>query len=112
MRKVFRQENDIDCDHELRAWRGERMITTLSSALNQDQYRVIVGLSRPGWLQDECRRLNVETRVIPLRGPFHVQWLKTCFDLIRSEKSPSFTRMNLVPSCMDGLLPASLACHL
>lgn len=65
---------------------AERMITTLSSTLNRDQHRVIVGLSRPGWLQDECRRLNVETRVISLEGPFHIQWLKTCFELIRSEK--------------------------
>jgi glycosyltransferase involved in cell wall biosynthesis len=65
---------------------AERMIATLSSALNQDQYRIIVGLSRPGWLQDECRRLNVETRAIPLEGSFHIQWFKTCFELIRAEK--------------------------
>ena len=65
---------------------AERMIATLSSALNQDQYRVIVGLSRPGWLQDECRRLNVETRIIPLEGPCHIQWFKTCFELIRTER--------------------------
>jgi glycosyltransferase involved in cell wall biosynthesis len=65
---------------------AERMIATLSSALNQDQYRVIVGLSRPGWLQDECRRLNVQTRTIPLEGSFHIQWFKTCFELIRAEK--------------------------
>lgn len=62
------------------------MITTLSSALNQDRYKVIVGLSRPGWLQDECRRLSVETRVIPLDGQFHTQWFKTCFKLIRAER--------------------------
>lgn len=65
---------------------AERMIATLSSELNQGQYRVIVGLSRPGWLQDECKRLNVETRIIPLDGPFHMQWFKVCFDLIRSEQ--------------------------
>lgn len=61
------------------------MIATLSSALNQDQYRVIVGLSRPGWLQDECTRLNVETCAIPLEGSFHIQWFKTCFKLLRAE---------------------------
>jgi glycosyltransferase involved in cell wall biosynthesis len=61
------------------------MVATLSATLNQDQFRVLVGISLPGWLQDECERLKVETRGIPLAGAFHVQWFKTCFHLVRNE---------------------------
>lgn len=62
------------------------MVAALSATLNQDQFRVLVGISLPGWLQNECERLKVETRGIPLAGAFHVQWFKTCFHLLRNEK--------------------------
>jgi glycosyltransferase involved in cell wall biosynthesis len=62
------------------------MVAALSATLNQDQFRVLVGISLPGWLQNECERLKVETRGIPLAGAFHVQWFKTCFHLVRNEK--------------------------
>ena len=61
------------------------MLAALSATLNQDQFRVLVGISLPGWLQDECERLKVETRGIPLAGAFHVQWFRTCFHLVRNE---------------------------
>ena len=61
------------------------MVAALSATLNQDQFRVLVGISLPGWLQDECDRLKVKTRGIPLAGAFHVQWFKTCFHLVRNE---------------------------
>lgn len=61
------------------------MISTLSATLNQDRTRVIVGLFRPGWLQTECERLQVETRVMPLAGPLHLKWFATCMSLIRKE---------------------------
>ena len=61
------------------------MIAGLSATLNQDRFRVLVGISLPGWLQDECERLKVETRGIPLAGAFHMQWFKACFHLVRSE---------------------------
>jgi glycosyltransferase involved in cell wall biosynthesis len=64
---------------------AERMVAALSATLNQDQFRVLVGISLPGWLQNECERLKVETRGIPLAGAFHVQWFKTCFHLVRNE---------------------------
>ena len=62
------------------------MVAALSATLNQDQFRVLVGISLPGWLQDECERLKVETRGIPLAGAFHVQWFRACFHLVRNEK--------------------------
>lgn len=64
---------------------AERMVAGLSATLNQDQFRVLVGISLPGWLQDECERLKVETRSIPLAGAFHAQWFKACFRLVRNE---------------------------
>jgi len=65
---------------------AERVISTLSAALDKDNFRVIVGLFRSGWLQTECERLCVETRVIPLGGPFHLKWFLACVRLIRKEK--------------------------
>jgi glycosyltransferase involved in cell wall biosynthesis len=65
---------------------AERVISTLAAALNQERMRVVVGLFRPGWLQTECERLQVETRIIPLAGPFHSRWFLGCLQLIRSEK--------------------------
>src|SRR4051794_16272092 len=64
---------------------AERVISTLSSVLNRDDFRVIVVLFRPGWLQTECERLGVTTHVIPLDGPLHAKWFVHCFQLIRRE---------------------------
>ena len=65
---------------------AERVVSTLARALNDDRFQVIVGLFRSGWLQTECERLGVETRVIPLRGLLHVQWFRKCFRLVREER--------------------------
>jgi glycosyltransferase involved in cell wall biosynthesis len=64
---------------------AERVISVLSEALNQDGMRFIVGLFRPGWLQTECQRLGVETRVIPLAWPLHLKWFLDCLRLVRHE---------------------------
>lgn len=65
---------------------AERMISTLTAALNQGQYRIIVGLFRPGWLQEECEALGVRTSVMPLAGRFNLQWFRACFRLLRRER--------------------------
>ncbi len=65
---------------------AERMISTLTAALNQGQFRIIVGLFRPGWLQEECEALGVRTSVMPLAGRFNVQWFRACFRLLRRER--------------------------
>ena len=65
---------------------AERVISTLAAMLNQERIRIIIGLFRPGWLQTECQRLGVETRVIPLAWPLHLKWFLECFRLIRREK--------------------------
>lgn len=62
------------------------MISTLTAALNQDQFRIIVGLFRPGWLQAECEALGVKTVVMPLAGPFNLQWFHACLRLLRRER--------------------------
>lgn len=62
------------------------MISTLTSALNQGSLRVIVGLFRPGWLQTECEALGVKTFVMPLAGPFKLQWFRACLRLLRRER--------------------------
>jgi glycosyltransferase involved in cell wall biosynthesis len=65
---------------------AERMISTLAAALNQGQFRIIVGLFRPGWLQAECEALGVKTFVIPLAGRFNLQWFRACLRLLRKER--------------------------
>jgi glycosyltransferase involved in cell wall biosynthesis len=62
------------------------MISTLTAALNRDQFRIIVGLFRPGWLQVECEALGVKTFVMPLAGPFKLQWFRACLGLLRRER--------------------------
>jgi len=64
---------------------AERVISTLAASLNQDSMRVVVGLFRPGWLQAECERLLVKTRVIPLEGPLHLRWFVECLRLVHRE---------------------------
>ena len=63
---------------------AERVISTLSSVLNKE-FRILVALFRPGWLQTECERLGVQTYVIPLAGPLHIKWFIACFQLMRRE---------------------------
>lgn len=65
---------------------AERVISTLTAALNDNGFRVIVGLFRAGWLQQECECRGVQTVVIPLNGPFHWKWFRGCLQLIRQEK--------------------------
>ncbi len=62
------------------------MISTLTAALNQGQFRIIVGLFRPGWLQAECEALGVRTTVMPLAGRFNFQWFSACLRLVRKER--------------------------
>ena len=62
------------------------MISTLTAALNRDQFRIIVGLFRPGWLQVECEVLGVKTFVMPLAGPLKLQWFRACLRLLRRER--------------------------
>jgi hypothetical protein len=52
---------------------AERMISTLTAALNQGQYRIIVGLFRPGRLQEECEALGVRTFVMPPAGALNLR---------------------------------------
>ncbi len=65
---------------------AERVISSLSEALNTGGRRVVVGLFRPGWLQAECERLRVETIIMPLSGPLHLGWFFDCLRLIRRER--------------------------
>ncbi|MEO7860658.1 MAG: glycosyltransferase family 4 protein [Nitrospirales bacterium] len=64
---------------------AERMISMLAAALNQGQFRIIVGLFRPGWLQAECEARGVMTCVMPLTGLFNLQWFRACVRLLRRE---------------------------
>ena len=62
------------------------MISTLAAALNQSQFRIIVGLFQPGWLQTECEALGVRTSVMPFAGRFNLQWFRACLRLLRKER--------------------------
>ncbi len=65
---------------------AERVISTLAAALNHSGWRVIAGMFRPGWLQEECERLGVETIIIPLAGIGRLRWMRDCLRLIRKEQ--------------------------
>jgi glycosyltransferase involved in cell wall biosynthesis len=65
---------------------AERMVSTLAAALNQGQFRIIVGLFRPGWLQTECEARGVRTCVMPLGGRFNLQWFRGCLRLLRKDQ--------------------------
>lgn len=65
---------------------AERVISSLSEALNTGGRRVVVGLFRSGWLQAECERLRVETIIMPLSGLLHLGWFFDCLRLIRRER--------------------------
>jgi glycosyltransferase involved in cell wall biosynthesis len=65
---------------------AERMISVLTAALNRGQFRIIVVLFRPGWLQAECEAGGVQTCVMPLGGLFNLQWFRTCLRLLRREQ--------------------------
>ena len=62
------------------------MISTLTAALNQGQFRIMVGLFRSGWLQTECEARGVQTCVMPLAGLFNLQWFRACLRLLRREQ--------------------------
>ena len=62
------------------------MISMLTAALNQGQFRIMVGLFRPGWLQAECEACGVRTCVMPLAGLFNLQWFRACLRLLRREQ--------------------------
>lgn len=62
------------------------MISTLTAALNQGQFRIMVGLFRPGWLQAECEARGVRTCVMPLAGLFNLQWFRACLRLLHKEQ--------------------------
>ena len=62
------------------------MISTLTAALNEGPFRIVVGLFRPGWLQKECEALGVRTYVMPLAGRFYLQWFRACLRLLRKER--------------------------
>ncbi len=62
------------------------MISTLAAGLNQCEFQIMVGLFRPGWLQTECEARGVRTCVIPLGGPFNLQWFRACLRLLRREQ--------------------------
>lgn len=65
---------------------AERVISTMAAAMNQSGWRVIVGMFRTGWLQEECDRLGVKTMVIPLTGIGGVGWIRDCRRFIRRER--------------------------
>ena len=62
------------------------MLSVLSSQINRSGADVIVGLFRSGWLQTECERLGMKTRVIPLAGPLYIGWFRSCLRLVKEER--------------------------
>jgi len=65
---------------------AERMISGLASSLVSSGFRVVVGLFRPGWLQEQCERIGIQIHVLPLRGIAGWKWFLTCLKLVRTKQ--------------------------
>lgn len=64
---------------------AERVLSKLAMSLDRKRYRPIVGLFRPGWLQEQCEGHGVETRILPHPGYFDLSGVYKCFRLVRQE---------------------------
>lgn len=64
---------------------AERVVCALASSLDKAKYRSLVGLFRPGWLQDQCRNQGIATHILPSDGLLHWRWMRECYRLIRKE---------------------------
>lgn len=61
------------------------MLSSLAASLNQGEFRPIIGLFRPGWLEDQCKGQGIQTHVFPEGGVWHSSWVRACARLVRAE---------------------------
>lgn len=65
---------------------AERVVCNLASSLDQRQFRPIVGLFRPGWLQEQSQRLGVRTCVFPCQGVSQFRWICGLLSFLKQER--------------------------
>jgi glycosyltransferase involved in cell wall biosynthesis len=65
---------------------AERLVNKLAVGFNNESFRSLVCLFRPGWLQQQCEGDGIPTAVIPNKGLFDVAWLRRFLALIREEQ--------------------------
>lgn len=65
---------------------AERMISGLAVSLVSSGFHVIVGLFRPGWLQEQCAHKGIPVHVLPISGIAGWQWFRTCLKLVRTNQ--------------------------
>jgi len=65
---------------------AERMISGLAASLASSGFRVMVGLFRPGWLQEQCQHNGIPVHVLPLSGIAGWRWFVACLKLVRVQQ--------------------------
>ncbi|SLM50193.1 Glycosyl transferase, group 1 [Nitrospira japonica] len=62
------------------------MISGLAALLISSGFRVMVGLFRPGWLQEQCQHRKISVHVLPLSGIAGWRWFVACLKLVRTQR--------------------------
>lgn len=62
------------------------MISGLAASLVSSGFRVMVGLFRPGWLQEQCEDRGVPVHVLPISGIIGWKWFRACLKLVRTQQ--------------------------
>ncbi len=87
---------------------AERIVCALAASLDATQFRSIVGLFRPGWLQEQCAARGLSTYVMPCRGMLDWRWVKACYRLVKREQV-SVIQAHEFDAIVHGWLVAKLA---
>lgn len=64
---------------------AETVFTQLAARTQELGYRSIAVIRGSGWVQDELKRLGIETRVIDCKGSFNIRFLNELRKLVRLE---------------------------
>jgi glycosyltransferase involved in cell wall biosynthesis len=87
---------------------AERLVNKLAVGFNDESFRSLVCLFRPGWLQQQCESDGIPTAVIPNKGVFDVAWLWRFLALIQKEQV-QLIHAHEFDAIVHGTLAAALA---
>lgn len=62
------------------------MISGLAASLVSSGFRVMVGLFRPGWLQEQCTQRGIPVHVLPISGTAGWRWFLASLKLVRAKE--------------------------
>ena len=64
------------------------IVSRLAGALDQNRFRSVALLPRPGWLKDQLERQGIDTYVLKMNGMFDLEWVRKACQLVRRERVP------------------------